>query len=100
MPATVKLASVNGEFGFVKATSPGPLTLDQVSASEEPRGKPSSQEIPLSLATSGSVTVESLPAKTVGGFVGNDWQREAARAHTEIVEYRRLTTRRTFEVDD
>src|SRR6185369_8379879 len=66
VPATVKLASVNVEFGFVKATSPGPLTLDHVKASDEPRGKPSSQETPLSFATSGSVTVASLPAATDG----------------------------------
>src|SRR5215204_7203232 len=56
-PATVKLASVTGEFGFVKATSPGPLTFDQLSARFAPRGKPSSQAVPLSFAASGSVTV-------------------------------------------
>src|SRR6185369_11057119 len=28
VPANVKLASVKGDAGFVKATSPGPLTLD------------------------------------------------------------------------
>src|SRR6185295_7965452 len=57
VPATVKVASVRGEFGLVKATSPGPLTLDHERASEEPRGKPSSHELPLSFAASGRVTV-------------------------------------------
>ncbi len=56
VPASVNDASVTGEFGLVKATSPGPLTLDHESASEDPRGKPSSQETPLSFATSGKVT--------------------------------------------
>src|SRR6185436_16282833 len=33
-------------------------------------------------------------------LVWNDRQREATRAHTEVVEYRRLAARRTFEVHD
>src|SRR5215216_1310002 len=32
VPASVKVASVTGEFGLVNATSPGPSTLDHVSA--------------------------------------------------------------------
>ena len=44
-PGRVKVASVTGELGLVKATSPGPLTLDHVSDSEQPRGKPSSQAV-------------------------------------------------------
>src|SRR2546425_939366 len=57
VPASEKRAVVLCALTLPKVTVPGPLTVDQVTASGLPAGRPSSIAVPVRLAEAGSVTV-------------------------------------------
>src|SRR5687768_14743690 len=62
LPGTLNCAAVIPALGSAKATSPGPLTWDQITDKLLPKGRPSSVISPLREAAPGNVIVWSAPA--------------------------------------